>query len=70
MDQFVQKPVSKDKLRAALDAIMEAEDWQRYPTGPPCSIPGPTMGSHAGSPSCGAFASMTGGVDIKVGGQS
>ena len=69
MDQFVQKPVSKDKLRAALDAIMEAEGWQRYTSGPRYSMAGPTLGSHASSPSCSAFAPMTGGADIKVCGQ-
>ena len=66
MDQFMQKPVSKDKLRAALDAILHAEQWQTHAATPPCSTPGPSLGSHASSLSCGAFASMSGGIDIKV----
>lgn len=65
MDQFMQKPVSKDKLRAALDAIMEAEEWRTHTAAPPCSTSGPSLGS----PSCGAFTAMPCGVDIKVCGQ-
>ena len=63
MDLFMEKPVSRDKLRAMLD-LLESDSWQRGSTADSAQLPGTVF---ADNQRCNSMGSFSGGVDIKVG---
>lgn len=71
MDLFMEKPVSRDKLRAMLD-LLESDSWQRGDTAADSDQPQrvqqkplPGLG-FAGGQRCNSLSSFSGGLDIKV----